>query len=430
MDIKVHRGLEQIGGCITEISTATSRVFIDFGQNLPGHGEPTTPEQDKLMVENIFASNAKSHEAVFYTHAHEDHVGLFEYIPSCVPQYMSDGTKELLLIKYKTLKEGVDLCLERLQNDTNATKEQIDKVVVRKSKAENKIKLITKMNAWGRTSPRKKPCPISIGDITITPFFNCHSIYDSHMFLIEADGKRIWHTGDYRAHGYMGKGLFPTLKKYATNIDVLITEGTMLNRNDHCIHEYTVSEKMAHVMKSFKYVFVLASSTDIERLASIKNAASEAKKNMFVCSKFLATIMKFFSERESEQSHGLFNFSPRMLRLNGLERIKKKGFVLIAGTSQISRVKELIKELPIEETLLIYSSWEGYYTIPEQIAANPNYKKFRELFFNVVDIHTSGHADKTTIRKVIDVVKPQETVFIHKEKGALDNLDNLVPYRK
>ena len=49
MDIKVHRGLEQIGGCITEISTATSRVFIDFGQNLPGNGEATTPEQDRLM---------------------------------------------------------------------------------------------------------------------------------------------------------------------------------------------------------------------------------------------------------------------------------------------------------------------------------------------------------------------------------------------
>jgi ribonuclease J len=178
---------------------------------------------------------------------------------------------------------------------------------------------------------------------------------------------------------------------------------------------------MANVMKAFKYVFVLASATDIERLASIKNAALEAKKTLYVCSKFMASTMKFFTERESELSHGLFNFSPRMLRLNGLERIKKSGFVLVVGTSQISRVKELIKELPIEETLLIYSSWEGYYTIPEQIAANPNYKKFRELFFNVVDIHTSGHADKTTIRKVVDIVKPQETVFIHKEKGALDN---------
>ena len=33
MEIKIHRGLDQIGGCITEIWTDTSRVFIDFGQN-------------------------------------------------------------------------------------------------------------------------------------------------------------------------------------------------------------------------------------------------------------------------------------------------------------------------------------------------------------------------------------------------------------
>ncbi len=419
MNIKVHRGLEQIGGCITEISTATSRVFIDFGQNLPGNGELTTPEQDRLMVENIFATNAKTNEAVFYTHGHEDHVGLFEYIPHNVPQYMSDGTKRLLLIKYGILKEGIELSLEQLQNDENSTKEQIEEVIVQKSNAENKIDIIAKMNSWARTPPRKKPSSISIGDIKITPFFNCHSIYDSHMFLIEADGKRIWHTGDYRTHGYMGKGLFPTLKKYATNIDTLITEGTMLNRNDECIHECKVSEKMANVMKAFKYVFVLASATDIERLASIKNAVSEAKKTLYVCSKFLVTTMRFFTERESELSHGLFDFSPRMLRLDGLERIKKSGFVLIAGTSQISRVKELIKELPIEETLLIYSSWEGYYTIPEQIAVNPGYKKFRELFHNVVDIHTSGHADKSAIKRVVNIIKPQNIIIIHREKGTV-----------
>lgn len=66
MKITVHRGLEQIGGCITEIGTATSRIFIDFGQNLPGNEEPTTPEQDRRMVENIFKNNPK---------AHEDHIG-------------------------------------------------------------------------------------------------------------------------------------------------------------------------------------------------------------------------------------------------------------------------------------------------------------------------------------------------------------------
>ena len=130
----------------------------------------------------------------------------------------------------------------------------------------------------------------------------------------------------------------------------------------------------------------------------------------------MSSTMKFFTERESELSHGLFSFSPRMLRFNGLERIKKKGFVLIAGTSQISRVEELIKELPIEETLLVYSSWEGYYTIPEQVAANPGYKNFRELFCNVIDIHTSGHADKSTLKKVIETINPKEVIVIHKDR--------------
>ena len=37
--------------------------------------------------------------------------------------------------------------------------------------------------------------------------------------------------GDYRQHGYLGKGLLPTWKKEATDIDAFITEGTMLKRD-------------------------------------------------------------------------------------------------------------------------------------------------------------------------------------------------------
>ena len=94
------------------------------------------------------------------------------------------------------------------------------------------------------------------------------------MLLIEADGKRIWHTGDYRMHGYMGKGLIPTLSRYATDIDILITEGTMLSRDEECIHEREVSRKMAGIMDAFKYVVVLASATDIERLEAKIGRAS------------------------------------------------------------------------------------------------------------------------------------------------------------
>ena len=109
MNIRIHRGLEQIGGCITEICTENSRIFIDMGQNLPGNGEQTTPEQDKEMVEDIFRNNPKAHEAVVYTHAHEDHVGLFYYVPNNVPQYIGEGGKEILIAKYGLIKKGHEL---------------------------------------------------------------------------------------------------------------------------------------------------------------------------------------------------------------------------------------------------------------------------------------------------------------------------------
>ncbi|PKP47261.1 MAG: hypothetical protein CVT94_11970 [Bacteroidetes bacterium HGW-Bacteroidetes-11] len=35
MKITIHRGIDQIGGCITEIATDNKRILIDLGQNLP-----------------------------------------------------------------------------------------------------------------------------------------------------------------------------------------------------------------------------------------------------------------------------------------------------------------------------------------------------------------------------------------------------------
>ena len=70
MKITIHRGLEQIGGCITEICTATSRVFIDMGSNLPGSGKQMSKEEEREYVANLFSQNKKENEAVIYTHAH------------------------------------------------------------------------------------------------------------------------------------------------------------------------------------------------------------------------------------------------------------------------------------------------------------------------------------------------------------------------
>lgn len=416
MKIKIHRGLDQIGGCITEIWTDSSRVFIDFGQNLPSNGKAATPEEDALMVADIVENNEKEHQAVFYTHAHEDHVGLFRYIP--LEQYIGEGSKELLLIKYRTLLERYEMAIDESLQLQEGSKENEENFEENYRITKDLIDKLKAFKTWKRTALKESPSPITIGDIRVTPFFTCHSIYDAHMFLVEADGKRIWHTGDYRQHGYMGKGLLPMLRRYATDIDVLITEGTMLKRKDKCIHESEVSRKMECVMQAFKYVFVLTSATDIERLASIKVAAENANKPLCILSLFMKRTMEFFTERQSSLSRGLFSFAPLYYTDKLYDKLKRKGFTVVVGTSQADKVKKLLDRLPQEETLFIYSTWDGYYKNAEQVKANSKYKEFREMFHNVVDIHTSGHADKATIRKVIETVRPKEVICIHKEAGA------------
>ncbi len=148
------------------------------------------------------------------------------------------------------------------------------------------------------------------------------------------------------------------------------------------------------------YVFVLSSATDIERPAAIKEAAKDANKPLYIWSLFLKKTMEFFTEREAKLSRGLFSFSPLLYSGRFYRKILRTGIVMVVGTSQINRISELLHKIPQEETLLIYSSWDGYYKDPEQIKANPRYKEFHTMFHNVVDIHTSGHADRQTIKKL------------------------------
>ena len=51
MNLIIHRGADQIGGCITEISTENCKILIDFGSNLPGcKKEELTEEQVKKYL--------------------------------------------------------------------------------------------------------------------------------------------------------------------------------------------------------------------------------------------------------------------------------------------------------------------------------------------------------------------------------------------
>ena len=421
MQITVHRGLDQIGGCITEISTATSRVFIDMGQNLPGVGEPTTPVEDQKMVENIFARNLKEHQAVFYTHTHEDHIGLFWAVPDDVPQYLGEASKGILDQKHKLIKKALQLKKEKLDKNSPLYS-------VINEKIQHEVKLIDKiikMRIWQRPKSARSPKPMRVGDISITPYYCSHSSLESYMFLIEVEGKRIWHTGDFRGHGYLGHALFKTLETYARDIDTLIIEGTMLGREEACITEKEVSKKMEQVMRAFKNVFVLISATDIERLVSIKNAAYEANRPQYLdMSSWYIFWTIVIGTHVIGKNYDWLHF-PDIDFVDMSRSLPKDGFVIPVNLTMMGKVRSVLDQLNPAETLLIYSTWDGYYKDPEQVAINPRYKAFREMFDNVVNIHTSGHASQETLAQVITTINPKESIIgIHKDPDtSLKSLD-------
>ncbi len=396
MKITIHRGIDQIGGCITEIATEKNKILIDLGQNLPdGEGNVTDDYANLKSIKRI----TKGVDAIFYTHYHGDHFGLFLLVPDNINQYIGKVAKRVALCKHQRLSY----------------------IPGREVISANEIAKIDQMLTF---EPQQV---IQIGDIQLTPYFVSHSAYDSYMFLIEADGKRILHTGDFRSHGYLGKGLLPTIEKYILKqgkIDFLITEGTMLSRIDERVrHENELKIEVIELMKQYKNVFVMCLSTDMERLATFHAANNEMKVRPFVCDDFQEKVLEIFSETSGTKSSlfkfgKTYSFGKKNTKL--LHWMQDKGFcILVRATDKFDDYLAFLQPLiDRNDTVLIYSMWKEYIN-PESRHVNKRYLEFVDKFPVVKKIHTSGHASAETLAEVCNLVNPKSGIIpIHSENSS------------
>ena len=97
LEIRIIKGTNQIGGCITEITSKTTKILIDFGTDL---------EDDKELFELDGLTYGKSkYDAVFITHSHIDHIGLINKINKDIPIYVEE-------ISLKIYSTTCDFCME------------------------------------------------------------------------------------------------------------------------------------------------------------------------------------------------------------------------------------------------------------------------------------------------------------------------------
>lgn len=383
MQIKIYRGTHQIGGCVTEIKTATARIIIDMGEELPSANRT---EQSSLDINGVTCGQPDCN-AVLITHYHGDHVGMFNKVLPQIPIYMGAVAKQIYAVVQNTLKAKLD---KGNPQKVHAFKEYI----------------------IGK--------PLYFGNIKVTPYTIDHSAFDAYMLLIEADGKRVLHTGDFRMHGAKGGKMSAVFEKYCKNTDVLITEGTMLSRSgEKIITEYELGAEAKKLLCENKYVFALCSSANIDTIAEFYNAALKNKKPFIVCEKdFQAEILKIVTQNTTSS---FYNFERRKVysygkNLHGL--MSEKGFFFLGRTNYVTQ--KAIEAFP--NSLLIYSMWNGYLD-----KTHPAFDEYKSNFINnalnygcrMVKLHTSGHASIDEIKKVCKITEAKTIIPIHSENPEM-----------
>ena len=378
MNIIIHRGTHQIGGSAIEISTASTRIVLDFGNEL-SLDEKYTPIS--LDIDGV-TKGIPDCDGIVISHYHMDHLGQLTSALPEIPLYMGELSKEIAIISVEY--QDKDLYLRLLGANTFRGGEAF-----------------------------------TIGNIHIRPLVIDHSAADSYMFVIEAEGKRVLYTGDFRMHGLRHHILEKLVNTYIGEVDVLITEGTSLSRDaEECISEAAVLEDISSYIQDGKYVFVMSSSTNIDRIMGIWQNMPTDK--VLICDayqkKILDTVLNnVYYESSLYRRHD----SPLVLNKGPYPKYyMDHGFVsLVRGTEYfISH----IKEFPKDDVRIIYSMWTGY------IEENLSLKNLLNTYPSYI-CHASGHVSKDDLVQLIELVDSDIVIPVH--TNIPEKLERIVPNR-
>lgn len=367
MKLCIHRGTHQIGGIAAEISTGKARILIDMGDELSlAPGFRSAP----LTIPGVTNENGRCN-AVLFTHYHGDHTGQMLRIRPKIPLYAGTLTKAIMRLSARhSWQKNEALC------------DRIDTI---------------------RTFFAGEP--FWIEDIRITPFCIDHSAVDSYLFLIEAEGKRVLYTGDFRLHGVRGKAMDKILAKRVGKVDAVVIEGTTVARADSAVlSEWDLQTRVQTYLREYQYVFVLCAATHLDRIFALAHAVPGGK--YCICDKYQKTLV----ETVSAHWAGISSFY-QMPKLTVYEDHLISRFQTLGGLMFVRanwRFASIIRQFNSARSIILYSMWDGYRTKP-----GSTIPAFLTLAGTWAPLHTSGHASPHDLRHVIEKADPAFVIPMH-----------------
>ncbi len=405
MNLIIHRGTHEIGGSCVELSVGNNRILIDFGiplvtrdhkpfdsNSLKGKTIQDLKTQGILPdIKGLYKDEEKGIDGILISHSHLDHYGFLHYVNPEIPIYLSQGA-------------GILIDVSNIFIPTKVGKLNINII-----------------------SNKKR---FKIGDFTVQSFLVDHSAFDALAFLVEAEGKKLFYSGDFRAHGRKAKLFNEIIERPPQDIDCLLMEGSALGRDDAQYKtEEEVEKRLEEILRERKNIaFLFASSQNIDRIVSAYRACLKTD-SIFVIDIYTAFILdklKKVSDRIPQfnwknvrvkflNAHAkaleraghvelLYTYNKRKIEMPEISRDKNRILMLARNNSVFPLLLNKIKD--VAGAKIAYSMWDGY--LSGEFRA---FCKDKELSLEYV--HTSGHATKEDLRAFASAINPKTLIPIH-----------------
>ena len=388
MKICIHRGTKEIGGTCIEIESRRQRIVLDLG--LPLNSD--LQEVDLPHVSG-FLDTDSSLLGIFVSHPHLDHYGLAKKVTSSTPIYIGPDAKKIINAASRFVPGGFEI--EKSYDLSNRV-------------------------------------PISIGPFTITPYLIDHSAYDSYAFLVEADGKRVFYSGDFRGHGRKGKLLARLLEHPPKDIDVLLMEGSTIGRVDSSYSypsEDDLEGRLIDILDNLKGAALFwGSGQNIDRLVTAYKACRKTGR-LFISDMYTANVLKAIGNPRLPQpgwrgfrvylpwyqkkiiiKNNLFDFAKSFkdsrIYPEQLKEVASNSLILFRPSMRF----EFEKAQCLDDAILIYSMWSGYL---EDEQSGKFLDWLKSMNITLVKCHTSGHAPIPDLKRLTEAISPKQLVPIH-----------------
>ncbi len=363
-------------------------ILVDLGVTFPDMD--TTPGVNLIMPDITFLKdNAHRLDAIFVTHAHEDHVGAVGrlWAELQVPVYTRAFTGHLARSK-----------MEEAGNDPRA---------------------VEIVEPW--------PAQVEAGPFKVAFLPVSHSIPESAGMIIDSPGGRIVHTGDFTLDPDPGVGepWDDALWREATagRVRALVCDSTNVFSPHEGRSEGGLKEPIAKLVAGAPHMVVATTfASNVARVKTLAEAGQAAGRSVCLLGRAMRRMI------ESAVKTGVVVDFPKTVTPEDARDIPRENLMLIvtgsqgerrAASAQLSRGKYLGLEMA-EGDMFVFSSK----TIPgNERSVGRILNAYSEMGVNVVAeddrYHVSGHANRPDLQRMHNLVNPEIVIPMHGEHRHL-----------